>query len=383
MGQSVGRGVWQRGDLRFPVGGAVDRMACVSNPRAVIEEDSNQQRRPVAAGIAPETAPAIARKTAQPVSLRRRAHASLGDPAILGTLMCAVSAVGYTATNICLRDLATHVDPYWVSCVKAMPTVAIAGAMMLWRGRRGLSNALSWRAFWSLVTVAVFAQLFGNVGFQWALSIVGLALAVPITHGVMMISGAVAGRFWLGEPVTLRAVAAMAVLIVAIAVLSTGAGAANASIVLAGVAKLSAWEIAQGVGITCLAGVAYALLGVVIRRVSRGRFAISSMLMVVCSTGVITLGAAALSTIGWGGMAATSEADWGLMLSAGVLNAIAFFALSKALHLVTVVHVNLVNASQVALAAMAGVTFFREAWTPGLSVGVGLTMLGLVVMRKR
>lgn len=350
-------------------------MACVSNPPAVAEDIANPQSQPVPS--------AAAREAALPASPRARATAALRDPAMLGTLLCAVSAVGYTATNVCLRDLATHVDPYWVSCVKAMPTVVVAGAMMLLRARRGLSNALSPRAFWALVAVALFAQLFGNVGFQWALSIVGLALAVPITHGVMMITGAVAGRLWLGEPVTLRAVAAMAVLIVAISVLSTGAGAANASIVLAGVAELSAWRIAQGVAITCLSGVAYALLGVVIRRVSHGRFPISSMLMVVCLTGVFSLGAASLGSIGWEGIVATKAADWGLMLAAGVLNAAAFFALSKALHLVTVVHVNLVNASQVALAALAGVAFFREAWTPALSVGVGLTVLGLMVMRKR
>jgi drug/metabolite transporter (DMT)-like permease len=297
--------------------------------------------------------------------------------------MCVVSAVGYTATNVFLRDLATRVDPYWVSCVKAMPTVAIAGAMMAGRAWRGLPNALTRRAVAALVAVAVFAQLFGNVGFQLALETVGLALAVPMTHGVMMIAGAVAGRFVLGEPVTPRAVAAMLVLIAAIVALSTGAGAANASVVVAKAADLSAWAVAQGVVITCLSGVAYALLGVVIRRVSRGRFAISSMLLVVCATGVVTLGAASFQTVGWQGMAATSAADWGAMLSAGVLNAVAFFALSKALRLVSVVHVNLVNASQVAMAAMAGVTFFEEAWTPALSIGVGLTIVGLLVMRKR
>jgi drug/metabolite transporter (DMT)-like permease len=165
-------------------------------------------------------------------------------------------------------------------------------------------------------------------------------------------------------------------------VLSTGAGAANASIVLSDVAELSALEIAQGLGILCLSGVAYALLGVVIRRVSRGKFAISSMLLVVCSTGVMTLGAATLTTIGWEGMLATNAADFRLMWAAGVLNSVAFFALSKALHLVTVVHVNLVNASQVAMAAVAGVAFFHEAWTPALSIGVGLTLLGLMVMRR-
>ena len=90
-----------------------------------------------------------------------------------------------------------------------------------------------------------------------------------------------------------------------------------------------------------------------------------------------------VSLLGWRGILATTAWDWGIMLAAGVLNAVAFFALSKALRLVTVVHVNLVNASQVAMAAVAGVAFFDEAWTAALSIGVGLTVLGLLVMRKR
>lgn len=311
------------------------------------------------------------------------ASAMRRDPVVVGTVLCVVSALGYTATNVALRDLSTHVDPYWVSCVKAMPTVAVAAVMMATRVWRGLSIRVSLRATLSLVAVGVFAQLCGNVGFQWALDIIGLALAVPITFGTMMIGGAVAGRICLDEPVTPRAAVAMFVLIVAIAVLSIGAGEANASLELAEVTRRSPWLIAQGLAVTCLAGVAYALLGVVIRRVGRGRFPISSMLFVVCLTGVASLGPATLARIGWDGVAATSGPDWGMMLLAGTLNAVAFFSLSKALHLVTVMHVNLVNASQVAMAAVVGVMFFHEAWTATLTVGVGLTTLGLLVMRKR
>jgi drug/metabolite transporter (DMT)-like permease len=348
--------------VRLSSAGSVSRIAAVSTTQAVAEEIPHSPGAPTA-----EPTPGGVRH----------------DPVVVGTLLCVVSAVGYTATNIALRQLSTHVDPYWVSCVKAMPTVAVALVMMAGRVWRGLSIGLSPRAFWALVAVGVFAQLCGNVGFQWALEIVGLALAVPITHGTMMIGGAVAGRIWLGEPVTPQAAVAMVVLMAAIAVLSTGAGAANASIVLAEVAQRPAWLVAQGVGVTCLAGIAYAALGVVIRRVSRGQFAISSMLLVVCMTGVVSLGAATLASIGWQGIAETSAADWGMMALAGMLNAAAFFALSKALRLVTVMHVNLVNASQVAMAAVAGVAFFREAWTTALSIGVCLTVLGLLVMRRR
>jgi drug/metabolite transporter (DMT)-like permease len=327
--------------------------------------------------------------TAQPPDVNRSAEPPAGhrhDPVVVGTLLCIVSAVGYTATNICLRDLATHADPFWTSCVKAMPTVAVALVMLAGRAWRGLTSRLTLHAFWSLVAVGLFAQLFGNAAFQWTLNAIGLALAVPITHGTMMIGGAIAGRMMLGEAVTTRAMVSMAVLIAAITTLSAGAQEAGVSVQGAAVDASDAamhWHIALGVMMACVSGIAYAMLGVVIRRVARGNFPLCSMLLVVCSSGVVSLGVASVLRLGWDGIAATSTADWRMMLLAGAFNAAAFFALSKALHLITVVHVNLVNASQVAMAALAGVLWFHEAKTIAMGVGVAMTIVGLVAMRRR
>ena len=68
---------------------------------------------------------------------------------------------------------------------------------------------------------------------------------------------------------------------------------------------------------------------------------------------------------------------------AGVSNAVAFWALTKALQLTGVVYVNALNASQTAMAALAGVFFFQEAITLPLMAGVALTAVGLLLMKRR
>ena len=76
----------------------------------------------------------------------------------------------------------------------------------------------------ALVIASLICQLFGNVVFQWSLGIVGMALAVPLTLGTMIVAGAIMGRMVLNEPVTMRMAISTVVLIGAISVLSLGAG---------------------------------------------------------------------------------------------------------------------------------------------------------------
>jgi drug/metabolite transporter (DMT)-like permease len=79
---------------------------------------------------------------------------------------------------------------------------------------------------------------------------------------------------------------------------------------------------------------------------------------------------------------ATKPGDLGMMLAAGVCNTVAFLALTKSLQLTSVVYVNALNATQAALATLAGVLVFREALSPGLTLGVGLTIAGLIVLTR-
>ena len=77
----------------------------------------------------------------------------------------------------------------------------------------------------------------------------------------------------------------------------------------------------------------------------------------------------------------TKPADFGMMLQAGVWNAVAFLAVTKALQLTSVVYVNTINGSQAAMCAIAGILVFGEPFSLSVVFGVALTISALLVMQ--
>ena len=309
----------------------------------------------------------------------------LREPAVFGTLCGLLSAVAYTAANTLLRAVA-DCDPFWVSCIKAVPTVVIFAPVLMvqaWRGEPVLPPA---RAVWALVGAALLGQLGGNVLFQWSLGVVGMALAVPLTLGSMILTGALLGRFFLSEAIRPRAALAIAVLIAAIFILSQGAGEAYRSVTaMTGMGRGHSplWFIVAGVSAACISGLGYSVLGVVIRRSVTGRVSTPQALVIVCTVGAVSLGLASFWRLGPGGLLATEPRDLLTMVGAGIFNAVAFVSLIKALQYATVLYVNALNATQATMAAIAGIAFFQEAVSGALLVGVALTIAGLLLMRTK
>lgn len=303
------------------------------------------------------------------------------EPHLFGVVCGLVAALGYTASNVCLRS-AAHCDPIFVSFIKAIPTVVLVGPLLLWRMMKGQGILNSPKALFWLMITGLIGQLFGNVVFQWSLSIVGMGLTVALCFGTMISSAAVLGWWILGERVTRRMVLASSVLVLSIVVLSLGASAAQKSV--AGVALPNAWWLlVAGIAAPCLSGVAYAVLNITIRHNGRVGTPLATILTLVGVVGCISLGTLSFARLGWEGMRQTEQRDLLMMLGAGAWNALAFGALAKALHLTSVMLANGLNASQTAMAALAGIVFFGEAITWPLIIGVVLTMLGLMLMKGR
>ena len=302
------------------------------------------------------------------------------DPMVLGTVCGILSSIGYTVANICLRAV-THCDPVWVSAVKSVPTVVLVGPWLLVLMARSQALVSSGRVFVALCAAGLFGQLAGNVAFQWSLGVVGMAMAVPLCFGTMIIGGTIVGRWMLGEEVTRRTVVASAVLILSIAVLSFGAGEAHRA--LHTDAEDTPGLMFAGVAAACLCGVAYAILGAVIRYSASEGTPVSTILVTIGVVGMVALSAISAMRLGTETLWSTPNVDFAIMLLAGISNAFAFWALTKALQLTGVVYVNALNASQTALAALVGVLFFQEAITIPLVAGVLLTALGLLLMKRR
>lgn len=295
-----------------------------------------------------------------------------------------LSALGYTGANVFLRSLVQS-DVIWVSAMKASPLVVLAGPWLLIQLARGRETLPAPRVLVTLALAALVGQLGGNVSFQWSLGVVGMALSVPLCLGSLILSGAVLGRIFLGEPLTGRTWISITVLVTAIAVLSFGADEARQAVAetMPTAEPASFWHLAAGVAAASLSGLAYSVLGVVIRYGVKGQASRSVTLLTVGLVGVLSLGSMSLWRIGWDGMWSTSGREMTLMLMAGLFNAAAFLALASALKLTNVVYVNALNATQAAMAALAGILFFQEALSGQLTFGIVLTVIGLVLMKGR
>ena len=322
------------------------------------------------------------------------------------------SAVLYTLTNIALRNC-VDVDAYLVSAVKAAPTVVMLGPLIGWMSLRKSSTqgvarsvktaSTSRGLMLQFVAASFLAQFFGNAAFQKALQHIGLAASVPITLGVLIVGGAIFGAVILKEPVGTRKVIAMITLIVAVVVLSlphpTGEpsprpdepDAADSMIVESGqvqtkadhVGASEALDVVVGSLWAALSGLAYSFFGVTMRQTLQSGLRSSTLMFISGVTGSVTLWMFCFATLGSSAIASTSVSQWATMIAAGLLNFSAFIAITTSLRLLPVVAVNLINASQVAMAAVAGVLLFGEPVTTQLGIGILLTLVGLVILARR
>ena len=310
--------------------------------------------------------------------LGSRAANELRPPvgSMMGVLLGISAAVLYTLANIALRRC-VEVDPFLVAAVKAAPTVILLAPFLLWMLMRGEALATSRRLIPRFIIVSLIGQFVGNAAFQIALGTIGLAASVPITLGVLIVGGAVLGRLLLREPVRLRTIVAMVMIMIAVVVLShpsTSVAPANSN------TDHPVW-----VGALCAAasGAAYALFGAVMRQTMRGGVSAPATMFISGLVGTISLWIVTLVRSGLDSLWVVDSSQWSVMAAAGLLNFSAFVALSVSLKALPVVAVNLINASQVAMAAIAGVILFSEPVTWPLAMGILMTFAGLLVLANR
>jgi drug/metabolite transporter (DMT)-like permease len=328
---------------------------------------------------------------------------------VVGIAYCVASAVFYTAANICLRQLTTlEVDPAWVICIKETVTVGVIGPWLAFQAFRGRPVMPPPRALAALVLTGLAIQLAGNLPMQWSFGVVGIAIALPAVFGVMLTASAVMGWVLLKEAVSSRSMAAIGFLVCSIVLLSAGVATEGAvdyrpGVEAADVApspaggdapiepagdvpvvprQLSLLWVILGVGASCLAGALFALLTITIRFTATARVPVTSIVFVITGMGVLSLGSLSLGRLGPDHLMATRPEQLAWMVAAGVCNLIAFLAITKGLQMTTVVHANVLNASQVAMGAMAGVLLFHESLNVWSTLGIVLTIVGVVLFRQ-
>ena len=302
------------------------------------------------------------------------------DPIVRGTMLGIVSAIAYTGANIALRDLSRSEGvawAMWVASIKAVPCCLTSWAFVLYRRSQGKQSLPPAKFFLPLLCAALMMQFGGNAAFTWALSKAGLVLTVPMTFSTLICGSAILGRIVLGEPIGRRTVASIVILLLSIICLSVAADRSSTGADFA--------TVAGGMCLAGIAGLSYGANSIVIRRFLGSQLSVSSIIVVMSTTGVFVLGTVAFISVGTDRIANTTPHEWRSLVCAGLANAVAFYSVSTALKYIPAVRANLLNASQTAMCAAAGVLFFQEQITPLLACGIGLTIAGLALLgiRKR
>ena len=79
-------------------------------------------------------------------------------------------------------------------CVKAVPNSGYFRPHVAVSPEKRPRAIPTWKQMRALIVTALVCQLLGNVVFQWSLGVIGMALAVPLTLGAMIIGAAIMGR---------------------------------------------------------------------------------------------------------------------------------------------------------------------------------------------
>jgi drug/metabolite transporter, DME family len=294
---------------------------------------------------------------------------------------CALSAVCYTAANSCYRQLSIlQADPIWVTCIKesiAFLTGAAWVAVLALRGQVAFPRK---KEVIILVLVGLVVQLVGNLGSLWAIGKIGLSITIPTNFGALLVSSALFGRVILGERVSPRSTFALGMLMAALGLLGFGAEAAGRE--TAAAANSLSTAIVFAIGVSCTAGVVYAVLSIAMRRAMKRSVQMSMLLFIIAGMGVATMWPMSFHRLGFEKMLATPPNIMAWIFAAGLFNVIGFLAMAKGLQLTTVVHANILNASQVAMAAVVGMSCFQEPRNTWLVLGVLVTLLGILLVDR-
>lgn len=346
--------------------------------------------------LPPRSEPAAEMSSHAPSSGSSSASSGSRRTALWGLSLCVLAALGYSAVNACLRELTIDCNRVWVIFIKELVTVVVIGPWLAWHAWHGRRLLPGGYVLLALALAGLLTQLGANLPILWAFSIIGLAVALPVMSGTNLVATAVLGRVFLSERVSRQTVLAIGLLIVSVAFLGVAAPEASkairagaessseASIEATEAKAITHWKSASlAVGAACMAGIVYAILVVVIRRNVTGDTPTTAVVFIITLMGAISLGPWLAVHEGLDTLTEIPLPKLGLMLFAGLLNLLAFLAITNGLQFTRAAHANMIMTSQVAIGATIGMTFFAEPASVWMFLGVGLTIGGMILIGRQ
>lgn len=273
-------------------------------------------------------------------------------------------------------SLYAELSPAWVICVKETVTVAVVGPWLVYQTLRGQLTWPNWGTLLALVVVALGVQVIGNQGLMWAFRMIGISISIPAMMGMNLLSSAtrLVCPSRTGQPTDHGGHRT----------LDPGRRLVEDRS-RAGL-RVDHHRFAHGrpggEHLRAAAGFIFASMAVAIRKTVTRTTPMAVILVLFTFVGTLSLAPLSVCQMGVSGILATPASALGLMLLAGVLNLIGFFSITKGLQFATVVQANVISASQVAMAAVIGMLFFQETPSSSITVGVCLTIAGMVMIER-
>jgi len=316
----------------------------------------------------------------------------------------------YTVSNASLRhllDLQAPID--WCLTIKETVAVLLLAPWVLFRLLRRRYRFLSKRLFLILIVASLICQVIGSQNQLIAYALVGLVIAVPSLQACLLIATALIGKYSLGDAISRSQWGAMALLLIAVLLLSLGK---STDTVTAIVGSDSTFRTLKGVGAAILAAIAYAIYFNSLRFLLRKHrnhslgawdsinvhnwighdyatkpedreqryspFPITLLMIVVTGVGMLYYGGVIFATRGIGGFTDVPKECWFWILLSGIANATGFFFQVQALLLASATKVSLIAAFQIVIFAVLGILFFGEPMNILITIGVALAIVGVV-----
>lgn len=306
---------------------------------------------------------------------------SIVQPRVLFGMACGLlAALCYGSSNVCQRFIAAErADVSWaifVCMFKLLPLLMMGIAGMLWAKSQGRPIKTTRRIMITMFFAGLVMQWPGNILIQLGMSYCGLAVSVPLCFAFILISGSLFGKWILGEGISKRSILSQGVLVIATGLLAIGAPQAVDSVA----GTTSTASIAFGITVTIISGIAFGYVAVPMREAVKDNGSVSASMAMMAAAGVLSCAVVSCFTMTPQALADISSISWSAILGQGVLTGVAYIFISLAFANLSVIQANVVNASQIALAALGGVLVFHEPATIWLQLGTVLNILGLVSM---
>jgi drug/metabolite transporter (DMT)-like permease len=331
-----------------------------------------------------------------------------------GTIFAFLSTFLYGVSNVAIRYLTEcEVDYDSILFYKESIGLLLLTPWLLFRWGQGRFQYSSKRLAFYIFIAAILCQLIGARLQVLGYAVIGLIIAVPLIQSSVLFGVAILGYYIFGDPLSRRRKIAIAILIVAVVILSVGKEltitepSPEKETVSAGLFLL----VAAGSIVT---GIAYAIYVTILRYVIRqywkdensawlsfkfrhwighdhtkqpgqrfySPFPVTLTMSIVLSVGIVIFGTFLYCKHGVAGFSNVPQVAWYGLLVSGVANMVGFFFQIQGLRLTSAVQASLIAISQMLILSLIGYLFFHEAVNVLVMVGLGLTVYGVFMSAK-